>query len=225
MKTAIRQRLDPATRCALILDEALRQFAGRHYSLVTVRDVAEACGINAALIHYYFESKDQLFRRTIGHVVEGLVAGHEARHAGADDPKGGIDAWLDMHVELAPTIGRMLKIIADYAASAARDAATDALIADFYRREQALLEDCIGRGVASGLFADVDVAKTARTITLHLDGIFHASASRGDDRILEDIDDLRDLVATLLCGMAWRSPGSGEAPLSGLGEEKQPAGS
>jgi len=205
MKTAIRQRLDPATRCALILDEALRQFAERHYSVVTVRDVAVGCGINAALIYYYFESKDHLFRQTIGHVVETLVAGHQARRTGPDDPAGEIAAWLDMHVQLAPTIGRMVKIMADYAASKARDAATDALIADFYNSEQALLEDCIARGMAGGQFASVDIAKTARTISLHLDGIFHASASRGDDRIPQDIDDLRSLIATLLGTTPWQA--------------------
>jgi AcrR family transcriptional regulator len=190
--------MDPATRAERILDEALRLFAERHYGMVTVRDIAVACGINPALIYYYFESKDDLFRKTLGHAIGQLRAGYASRAAAAPDPAREISAWLDMHAAIAPTLLRMTTMMGDYAASPARDPATDELLVDFYAGEQALLEDCIERGVEAGLFRPVEVAKTVRTITLQLDGIFFASASRGDDRIEADIDDLRGLVATLL---------------------------
>jgi hypothetical protein len=38
----------------------------------------------------------------------------------------------------------------------------------------------------------------ARLIGLHLDGIFHASASRGDDRIAADIEELREFILHFL---------------------------
>ncbi|HZX86851.1 MAG TPA: hypothetical protein VFF19_24990, partial [Reyranella sp.] len=49
-----------------------------------------------------------------------------------------------------------------------------------------------------GRFMAVDVPKTARRIGLMLDGIFHASASRGDDRIVADIEDLVDFLDVML---------------------------
>lgn len=193
-----RKRLQPAERRVLILEEALRLFASRHFSVVTVRDIALVCDINVGLLYHYFENKDDLVRRALGHAIEQLVAGYEERRAAGAEPLAEILAWLDIHMELAPTLALMVKLMSDYASSGLRDAELDALIAGFYGREQQLLEGALARGVASGAFAPVDIARTARRIGLMLDGIFHASASRGDDRIVADIADLANFVRELL---------------------------
>ena len=197
-KKAPRTRLDPALRAEQILDEALRLFAERHYSNVTIRDIALASGVNPALIYYYFESKEHLFSRALGHAIDQLRAGYETLSGQALDARAEIMAWLDIHISIAPTVTRMTKLMSDHAASNSGETAAGALIAEFYEREKTLLEDCIRRGVASGAFREIEVEKTARTISLQLDGIFYASTSRGDDRIAGDIGDLRWLVATLL---------------------------
>jgi AcrR family transcriptional regulator len=196
---AVRQRLDPAKRSELILDEALNLFGTSHYSIVTVRDIALACGINVGLIYHYFENKDHLFRSVLAHALNQIMAGYEARRGARDnDPLSDIGAWLDIQIEIAPTVTRMVKIMADYAALNARDAQVDQLIADFYRDERVLVEETLARGIAAGLYRPVDTAKMARLIGLHLDGIFHASASRGDDRIAADIEELRELILHFL---------------------------
>jgi AcrR family transcriptional regulator len=221
---AVRRRLDPARRAELILEKSLELFAETHYSVVTVRDVAERCGINVGLIYHYFDSKDHLFRSTLEHAVGRLVAEYEARRRDPADPLAGIDAWLETHATIAPMVARMVKVMADYAALGRRDAAVDALVAAFYRREQELLETVLRRGVEAGAFRPVDAAKTARLIGRQLDGIFHASASRGDDRIAADIGELRELVWLLLgveeraaaySAAAGRVAGPGEAPRAG----------
>ncbi|HVI28731.1 helix-turn-helix domain-containing protein [Hansschlegelia sp.] len=195
----------PEVRSDLILDEALRLFAERHHSNVSMRDIASACGVNAGLIYYYFTNKEQLFGRALAHAIDQLHAGYAALRPTASDPRSEMMAWLDMHISIAPTLARMTKLMADYAASAPQDPQVGGLIRDFYAREQALLEDCIFRGIAAGLFGDVDVRKTARIISLQLDGIFYATGSRGDDRVAADIEDLRSLVDSLL-----RARGAGE---------------
>ncbi|WP_454684075.1 TetR/AcrR family transcriptional regulator [Ancylobacter moscoviensis] len=193
-----RKRLQPAERRGMILDEALRLFAERHFSVVTVRDIALVCDINVGLLYHYFDNKDDLVRRALGHAIEQLMIGYEQRRAAGPAPLAEILAWLDAHVELAPTLALMVKLMSDYASSGLRDAEVDALIAGFYGREKQLLEEALQRGVESGEFAPVDIARTARRIGLILDGIFYASASRGDDRIVEDILDLADFVRTTL---------------------------
>jgi TetR/AcrR family transcriptional regulator, cholesterol catabolism regulator len=197
-KRVARRRLAPAERTELILDGALKLFAERHYSTVTVRDLGLACGVNPALIYYYFENKEHLFAQALGHAIAQLNTGYAEAGADAKDARSQIMAWLDMHASIAPTLVRMTKLMSDYAAGRPGEDAAGALIAQFYAREQALLEDCIGRGIAAGQFRAVDVTRTARTVSLHLDGIFFASNARGDDRIAADIQDLRGLVAELL---------------------------
>jgi AcrR family transcriptional regulator len=195
-KTA-RKRLDPAIRSELILDMALKLFAEQHYAMVSVRDIAVACDINAGLIYYYFESKDQLLRRVLGHAIGELQAGYDIGRRHELDPAQELSAWLNMHVPIAPMITRMVKIMSDYAASRIRDAVTDKMITDFYAREQIFLEDCLQRGIARKVFRPVDVPKTARAISLQLDGIFYASTSRGDERIAQDVHNLCGIVAQL----------------------------
>ncbi|TCK23803.1 TetR family transcriptional regulator [Ancylobacter aquaticus] len=193
-----RKRLQPAERRVMLLEEALRLFATRHFSVVTVRDIALVCDVNVGLLYHYFDNKDDLVRRALGHAIEQLMAGYEARRAAGAEPLAEILAWLDIHMELAPTLAQMVKLMADYASSGLRDDELDGLIAGFYGREKQLLEGALARGVESGRFAPVDIPRTARRIGLMLDGIFYASASRGDDRIVDDIADLADFVRDLL---------------------------
>jgi len=185
-----RKRLDPATRAELILDTALRLFAEQHYDAVSVRDIAEACEINAGLIYYYFENKDELLRQVLARAISQLQAAYDEGDRQELNPAQELQLWLKVHVPIAPRIISMVKIMADYSASRIRNAATDQLILDFYAREQRFLEDCLQRGIAGGIFHPVDVARTARAISLQLDGIFYASQARGDERIAQDIANL-----------------------------------
>ncbi len=191
---APRRRLNPVERRTLILEEALRLFAERHYSVVSVRDIALACDINVGLIYHYFESKDDLVRCALEYAIGQLMAGYAARRPTLEDARAEIGAWLDTHITIAPMLTRMVKLMSDYASSGVRTREIDAQLAGFYDGERALLEAALARGVARGEFRSLDVARTARRIGLMLDGIFYASESRGDDRIVEDIRDLADFL-------------------------------
>lgn len=195
---AVRQRLKPEQRAEMILEEALGLFARRHFSTVTVRDIALQCRMNVGLLYHYFENKEHLVRASLEHAIAQMMAGYQAIRTDPDDPLGAIGAWLDMHATIAPTIARMVKVMADYAASGTRDDAVDRAIAGFYEHERTLVEATLRDGMASGRFRSVDTARLARLVGLHLDGIFHASASRGDDRITEDIAELRAFLAHYL---------------------------
>ena len=161
-----RKRMDPALRAEHILNVSLQLFAERHYATVSVRDIAEACGINVGLIYYYYENKDELLRRALGHAMAELHSGYKL--GGELNPAQELTSWLRMHVPIAPMLIRMVKIMADYAASNIRDAPTDQLIKDFYAREQDFLENCLQRGIAQRVFRPVSVAAMARAISLQL---------------------------------------------------------
>jgi AcrR family transcriptional regulator len=64
-----------------ILTAARHAFAARGFAGASVRGIAAEAGVDAALVHHYFDTKEQLFLATIelplplGEVVEGLTAG------------------------------------------------------------------------------------------------------------------------------------------------------
>jgi TetR/AcrR family transcriptional regulator, cholesterol catabolism regulator len=190
-----RKRLDPTVRAGHILNVALKLFAERHYSMVSMRDIADACGINAGLIYYYYENKGELLRRSLGHAMAELQAGYEATTP--SDPAQELTSWLKAHVPIAPMLIHMVKIMSDYAAANIKDDEVERMILDFYAREQAVLENCLRRGIAQGLFRMLNIEQTARAISLQLDGIFYASQARGDDRIAQDLENLCAIVASL----------------------------
>ena len=187
-----RKRLSPEVRAEHILNVALKLFAERHFSMVSMRDIAEACEINVGLIYYYYESKDELLRRTLSHAITELQSGFDTGEN--QNPAEELLAYLRRHVPLAPMLIHMVKIMADYAASNIRDANTDRMIVDFYALEQNFLETCLQQGIEQGVFRRVDVAQTARAFSLQLDGIFYASQARGDERIAQDIEHLCAMV-------------------------------
>ncbi|MFE9806663.1 TetR family transcriptional regulator [Streptomyces sp. NPDC005227] len=59
----------PATRDR-ILDAAREEFSERGYEKTSVRGIAKAAGVDAALVHHYFGTKEQVFEAA----VEGAMA-------------------------------------------------------------------------------------------------------------------------------------------------------
>lgn len=73
---------------AEILDAARRQFAERGYRAATIRRIAEAAGVDPALIHHYFGSKERLFAATISlpsDVLPGVLASFDRELATAGE--------------------------------------------------------------------------------------------------------------------------------------------
>lgn len=77
-----------------ILRAAERLFAQRGFHAVTVRQIAEAAGVPLALVGYYFDHKEGLFRAIFAHHGhlhhEAMRALEDARHAAAlpGEPEG-----------------------------------------------------------------------------------------------------------------------------------------
>lgn len=193
-----RPRPGAARRAEEILENALELFAERRFAAVTVRDIAFRSGVTVGLIYYYYEDKAQLFRAALAQAIRRLLDGYEQRRRDHADPVAALDAWLGIHVTIAPTVLRLVKVMADYAASGAPDAAVDALIDGLYRRERELLEATLAAGIAAGVFRPVDPAATARVIGVYLDGVFHAAAHRRDGRVAEDIEAFRRFIRQIL---------------------------
>jgi AcrR family transcriptional regulator len=89
--------------CARILHSATHHFAEFGYDGASVRDIASAAKVNAALINYYFRSKDELYRAVVVQSVQRLA---EARVAVLDGlEKKAAGQPIPVEVILAATTG------------------------------------------------------------------------------------------------------------------------
>ncbi|WP_354699008.1 HTH-type transcriptional regulator BetI [Paraconexibacter sp. AEG42_29] len=77
---------NPGRTRGQILDAALGVLADRGHAGTTMQRVADAAGVDKALLHYYFTSKAGLLSAAVMHLGDRLLADVEAAVAGLDDP-------------------------------------------------------------------------------------------------------------------------------------------
>jgi TetR/AcrR family transcriptional regulator, upper aerobic nicotinate degradation pathway regulator len=189
---------DPIDAELAIREAALDLFSARNFSTVTIKDIAEATGLNTALIYYYFGSKEELFRSTVALAVE--RAFHRFRIARKDltSPREVITGWLDNHIREFATILKLVKIAIDYASTADRKAGIDRAIRRFYVDEREVLREALSAGIARGDFRKVDVDATSTFISTYLDGVFVRSVILKDFDPVAAIGELRSFLDSLL---------------------------
>jgi AcrR family transcriptional regulator len=72
-QSTTKQRTPKALRAEeSLMDAAEALFAERDFDSVSTRDIASRAKVNLALVHYYFGTKEKLFRRVLSRRVEEL---------------------------------------------------------------------------------------------------------------------------------------------------------
>jgi AcrR family transcriptional regulator len=175
---AVRERLPPEARMQLLLDGALDLFSRQPYTSVTTRDIASACGVNVALIYYYFKNKDVLFHAVIKHAIDQALHTYRQRTRDVKDPVEALDEWFQVNLELFIPLKKMSQILVAYNNTGRPVQAIDSLINKFYRDEQRMLYRCVARGIKMGRFRPLDAKGAATFISNHLDGLCFASMTR-----------------------------------------------
>jgi AcrR family transcriptional regulator len=143
-----RERLPPEARIQRILDGALDLFSRQSYTSVTTRDIASACGVNVALIYYYFKNKDVLFHAVIKHAIDQALRTYQQRTRDVKDPVEALDEWFQVNLELFIPLKKMSQILVAY------------------------------KGIKTGRFRQLDARGAATFISNHLDGLCFASMTR-----------------------------------------------
>jgi TetR/AcrR family transcriptional regulator len=87
---------DQEVRSAL-LSAARGLFAQRGYEAISIRAVALATGVNPAMIHYYFGSKQGLYEAMLADAFAPLVERVDALLAAADEPAA-LGRFLDLYM-------------------------------------------------------------------------------------------------------------------------------
>ncbi|MDT0463809.1 TetR/AcrR family transcriptional regulator [Streptomyces gibsoniae] len=77
----------PATRDR-ILEAAREEFSERGYEKTSVRGIAKAAGVDSALVHHYFGTKEQVFEAAIALAVAPALSAPDALAEGPRDTVG-----------------------------------------------------------------------------------------------------------------------------------------
>ena len=166
--TVIRQRPDRASE---LMNAALHHFARQDFNTVTIKDIANSIPVNSALIYYYFENKEALFRASLNHAADLAIARYEEMCKGLTSPDEFIEAWFDNHIESGDLIRYMVKVMLDFAATHPNRDMIESGIQRFYGTERDMLVKYLHEGMSQGVFNDVDVNGAAQVASTMLDGV------------------------------------------------------
>lgn len=96
--------IDVADIRTAILDQAETLFARRGYAATPVREIADAVGVNPAMVHYYFGSKHALLRQVLERALEPLAAAIGTMREAGQAPASGIARLLLHTFSLHPSL-------------------------------------------------------------------------------------------------------------------------
>jgi AcrR family transcriptional regulator len=171
-------RAGDRNRTAQIMEVALDLFSAKDYAAVTVTQIAETIGVRHSLIYYYFDSKEDLFHKTVESHIARTMADYAALVKESGHPVELIENWFDINVRLSTPLRKLVKIMFAYSGSQAHPRSLADAIGEFYRTERRIIATGIAKGVDLGVFRPVDAGRVASFVSTHIDGIFFSSLMR-----------------------------------------------
>jgi len=140
-----------ATTPDLILDAAEALFAAQGFDATTIKQIGARAGANPALIYYYFDSKDELYRRVLRRLFTWLVTAASRRLEPGMQPDEAIPTMIGFQSERLmerPTFPRILarEMIDPHAEHAAEH--VEHLAGSIFKRICGLVEE----GQKAGIF-------------------------------------------------------------------------
>jgi TetR/AcrR family transcriptional regulator len=100
------------TNEALILDAAEKVFARAGFGGATMAAIAQVSGLPKANLHYYFGSKDELYREVLARILQDWLAPAQAITPEAD-PKTAIEAYIRAKMVLSAQRPHASKVFAN----------------------------------------------------------------------------------------------------------------
>jgi AcrR family transcriptional regulator len=197
-----------------ILETAVKLFSSHGYADTSLAQVARAARVSKALVLWYFESKDQLFRAALQH----FLAPYEIDDHVLDglDEQQQVEKLLDDYYDfIAEHLYSVRFVLGQVVGGDENSQELATRARELHTIYQGLLATILERGQKKGLFADtVRPAEDAALIMATLNGLLLHQLVEATDttkaRVL--LARLRDLVRTQLRQQARRE--SADAPLA-----------
>lgn len=173
----------------LIMEATVRVLAEEGYRGLTLRKVAEKAGKNRGLVHYYFDSKADLLRSLLDHILDGT-----RRLIGIDDEDDPVDQlWTALRFHAfgpggVDEAGRHYYVaIFHLQALAVHDPELRERFARNRRYVVDLTAAIVARGIEEGAFRPVDPESTAVFLIAAIDGARNADLALGGDSTRETV--------------------------------------
>lgn len=84
---------------AAILGAAAELFAAQGYSATTIKEIAGKAKVNSALLYYYYDDKEGVYRAVLGHLVGNISKEIGASLADAPSPEEGVRRFVTTQAE------------------------------------------------------------------------------------------------------------------------------
>ncbi|HET6777373.1 MAG TPA: TetR/AcrR family transcriptional regulator [Gemmatimonadales bacterium] len=96
--------MDDSSSKDQILDAAQSLFAAQGFSATTVKQIARSAGVNSALLYYYFEDKERLYRAVLERLVARLIGRTMTALQTQTSPPERIRGFVNAQVEIFMSI-------------------------------------------------------------------------------------------------------------------------
>jgi AcrR family transcriptional regulator len=141
----------------------------RGFAATRVADVANKLGVSTGLIHYHFDTKDELLAEALAYAARADLARLEAEVAEGTSPLDKLNRVFLLYSPAEAEPGWMLWI--DSWGEALRNPALKRISQRLDDAWQTVLEDVIVEGVKDGTFTCADPHATAWRLAAMLDGL------------------------------------------------------
>jgi AcrR family transcriptional regulator len=191
-----------------IMQETVRLIADRGFHAVRVSDIAAACETSTAAIHYHFPGRAELLEAAVRWCMDQDTARRTARIAEAEDAADELRQLIELQTPRTGQQHRQWLVWVDLWAEAARSTAVGRLHAEYYRQWRTTVADVLRRGVAQGVFREVNPESSALRLTALIDGLASqvlAGSADGTGRGTAAEDMYRALMTYVATELAPRS--------------------
>lgn len=89
-----KQKRDAEATKANIIENAMLLFARNGYDATTADDIAQACGVNKAMIFYYYKNKAGLYEAVMTHVLEAIHKEVLTKEKCCNSPLADLEAFI-----------------------------------------------------------------------------------------------------------------------------------
>jgi len=162
-----------------IIDAAMAVFSAKGYAKANIREIAKAAGISVGGVYLYFRNKEELYKSLINKWMQDIGSRLEVTVGSAGSAAEALSNFLKLYLENALKHKEFILLhIREHGFAFGVHEKRQ-----FFRKQRALIENIIQRGIQSGEFRRCNADHMAKMIMGSLRGIILSMALDDDVHI------------------------------------------